>query len=178
MEVGLELWEVRGVAAEVTAGYRVVLVEPFQEGCRTGCPLQRAQSALRSVQGIYLMAGTKSGQLYVRKADCAKRFLSRWSEYAKPTTAATSLCARHFQFSILQVLPNRTGSPSGRCRGALQEGAADAAVRLEPQLSWPVRRTLEIHPSRLPCFWLAGSTPAVHVELTIRFGGPLLMDVQ
>lgn len=40
------------------------------------------QTALSSVQGIYLIADTSTGRLYVGKADGAERFLGRWKEYA------------------------------------------------------------------------------------------------
>lgn len=71
------------------------------------------QTALRSVQGIYLIADTKSGQLYVGKADGAEGFLGRWSEYVR-TGHGGNIALReldgldlshrqHFQFSILQV---------------------------------------------------------------------------
>lgn len=69
--------------------------------------------ALSSIQGIYLIADTKSGQLYVGKADGAQRILGRWTEYAK-TGHGGNVALRelneldlshrqHFQFSILRV---------------------------------------------------------------------------
>lgn len=71
------------------------------------------RTALSSVQGIYLIADTKTGQLYVGKADGAERFLGRWSEYARNGHGGNvalreldgiDLAHRHhFQFSILQV---------------------------------------------------------------------------
>lgn len=71
------------------------------------------RTALSSVQGIYLIADTKSGQLYVGKADGAERFLGRWSAYAKNGHGGNvalreldgiDLAHRHhFQFSILAV---------------------------------------------------------------------------
>ena len=71
------------------------------------------RTALSSVQGIYLIADTKTGQLYVGKADGAERFLGRWNEYAKNGHGGNvalreldgiDLAHRHhFQFSILQV---------------------------------------------------------------------------
>jgi hypothetical protein len=76
------------------------------------------RTALSSVQGIYLIADTKSGQLYVGKADGAERFLGRWSAHAKNGHGGNvalreldgvDLAHRHqFQFSTLQVF-----SPSG-----------------------------------------------------------------
>jgi hypothetical protein len=41
------------------------------------------RTALSSVQGIYLIADTTTGKLYVGKADGAERFLGRWGEYAR-----------------------------------------------------------------------------------------------
>jgi hypothetical protein len=71
------------------------------------------RTALSSVQGSYLIADTKSGQLYVGKADGAERFLGRWNAYAKNGHGGNvalreldgvDLAHRHhFQFSILQV---------------------------------------------------------------------------
>ncbi|RNL51413.1 GIY-YIG nuclease family protein [Arthrobacter oryzae] len=71
------------------------------------------RTALSSVQGIYLIADTKTGKLYVGKADGAERFLGRWSEYARnghggnvalrELAAADARHRLHFQFSILQV---------------------------------------------------------------------------
>lgn len=71
------------------------------------------RTALSSVQGIYLIADTVTGKLYVGKADGAERFLGRWSEHARNghggnvafrELAATDARHRqHFQFSILQV---------------------------------------------------------------------------
>ncbi|MDR7159103.1 GIY-YIG nuclease family protein [Arthrobacter sp. BE255] len=71
------------------------------------------RTALSSVQGIYLIADTKNGKLYVGKADGAERFLGRWSDYARnghggnvalrELAGADASHARHFQFSILRV---------------------------------------------------------------------------
>jgi hypothetical protein len=86
------------------------------------------QTALRSVQGIYLIADTSTGNLYVGKADGAERFLGRWGEYARnghggnvalrELAAADARHRQHFQFSILQVF-----SPSAP---AAQVDAAEA----------------------------------------------------
>lgn len=71
------------------------------------------RTALSSVQGIYLIADTKTGKLYVGKADGAERFLGRWGAYARNghggNVALRELDGvdmahrHHFQFSILQV---------------------------------------------------------------------------
>lgn len=71
------------------------------------------QTALSSAQGIYLIADTKTGKLYVGTADGAERFLGRWSEYARnghggnialrELAGADASHVRHFQFSILRV---------------------------------------------------------------------------
>ncbi|MGL3807300.1 GIY-YIG nuclease family protein [Paeniglutamicibacter sp. R2-26] len=68
---------------------------------------------LRNVQGIYLIADTSTGRLYVGKADGAERLLGRWSYYAKTghggNVAMRELDSldmthrQHFQFSILRV---------------------------------------------------------------------------
>lgn len=84
--------------------------------------------ALSSVQGIYLIADTSAGRLYVGKADGAERFLGRWSEYARnghggnaalrELATADARRREHFQFSILQVFS--PGAP------ATQVDAAEA----------------------------------------------------
>ncbi|WP_421732961.1 GIY-YIG nuclease family protein [Cellulomonas sp.] len=70
-------------------------------------------SALGAVQGIYLIADTTNGQLYVGKADGGERILGRWAAYARDghggnvalrqLAGLDSTHARHFKFSILQV---------------------------------------------------------------------------
>lgn len=71
------------------------------------------RQVLGSVQGIYLIADTKTGKLYVGKADGTERMLGRWSDYAK-TGHGGNVALReldeldlthrkHFQFSILRV---------------------------------------------------------------------------
>lgn len=71
------------------------------------------QTALGSVQGIYLIADTSTGHLYVGKADGADRIFGRWSQYAQDghggNKALRELAGkdaehrRHFQFSLLRV---------------------------------------------------------------------------
>lgn len=71
------------------------------------------RTALRSVQGIYLIADTKTGRLYVGKADGSERILGRWSTYAqdghggnvalRALAGADATHAQHFRFSILRV---------------------------------------------------------------------------
>ncbi|OLZ56389.1 excinuclease ABC subunit C [Amycolatopsis keratiniphila subsp. nogabecina] len=71
------------------------------------------RTALGAVQGIYLIADTSTGQLYVGKADGGERILGRWTAYAKnghggnvalrDLTGLDPTHARHFQFSILRV---------------------------------------------------------------------------
>jgi hypothetical protein len=66
-----------------------------------------------SVQGVYLIADSRNGKLYVGKADGGERILGRWSQYARDghggNAALRQLAgldpahARHFQFSILRV---------------------------------------------------------------------------
>jgi len=71
------------------------------------------RTALGLVQGIYLIADTSTGQLYVGKADGGERILGRWTTYARDghggNKALRDLAgldpahARHFQFSLLRV---------------------------------------------------------------------------
>jgi len=71
------------------------------------------RTALGAVQGIYLVADTRTGQLYVGKADGVERILGRWSTYAKDghggNVALRELMkldpahSDHFVFSILRV---------------------------------------------------------------------------
>ena len=89
------------------------------------------RTALSSVQGIYLIADTSNGRMYVGKADGAERFFGRWSEYARnghggnvalrELAAADARHRQHFQFSILQVF-----SPSAP---AAQVDAAEAHLK-------------------------------------------------
>lgn len=78
------------------------------------------RTALSAVQGIYLIADTTTGQLYVGKANGAERIFARWSAYARDghggNVALRALAgldaghARHFQFSILRVFGPSTPS--------------------------------------------------------------------
>jgi hypothetical protein len=71
------------------------------------------RTALAAVQGIYLVADTSSGELYVGKADGTERILGRWRAYARDghggNVALRELAEvdvthrRHFVFSILRV---------------------------------------------------------------------------
>lgn len=71
------------------------------------------RTALAAVQGVYLVADTSSGDLYVGKADGTERLLGRWSAYARDghggNVALRELAEvdathrRHFVFSILRV---------------------------------------------------------------------------
>ena len=71
------------------------------------------RTALGAVQGVYLIADTSTGKLYVGKADGAERILGRWSSYVKDghggNVVLRSLSdldpdhARHFRFSLLRV---------------------------------------------------------------------------
>jgi hypothetical protein len=71
------------------------------------------RTALAAVQGVYLIADTSTGRLYVGKADGGERLLGRWSAYARDghggNIALRELAEldmahrRHFQFSILRV---------------------------------------------------------------------------
>lgn len=79
------------------------------------------RTALGAVQGIYLIADTSTGQLYVGKADGGERIFGRWSAYARDShggnIALRDLAgtdpthARHFQFSILRVFGPSTPTP-------------------------------------------------------------------
>jgi hypothetical protein len=79
------------------------------------------RTALAAVQGVYLVADSSSGELYVGKADGTERPLGRWSAYARDghggNVALRELAEvdvthrRHFIFSILRVLgPTATTS--------------------------------------------------------------------
>jgi len=71
------------------------------------------RTALGAVQGIYLIADTSTGQLYVGKADGSERILGRWTTYARDghggNIAMRDIAGldpthpRHFVFSILRV---------------------------------------------------------------------------
>lgn len=71
------------------------------------------RSALESVQGVYLITDTSTGQLYVGKADGRENILGRWTAYAttghggnvalKELAGLDPSHARHFQYSLLRV---------------------------------------------------------------------------
>lgn len=73
------------------------------------------QTALRSVNAVYLIVDTESGQQYVGSAYGKDGLLGRWRIYADSLHGHNKLmkeliCAhperyRYFQFSILQILP-------------------------------------------------------------------------
>jgi hypothetical protein len=77
------------------------------------------RTALRAVQGIYLIADTSTGKLYVGKADGSAGILGRWTAYAtnghggnaglKELAAVDLTHRQHFVYSILRVFgPNAT----------------------------------------------------------------------
>ncbi|MFA7323951.1 MAG: GIY-YIG nuclease family protein [Candidatus Nanopelagicales bacterium] len=79
------------------------------------------RTALGSVQGIYVIADTSSGKLYVGKADGGDRILGRWNAYArdghggnvalKELAGADSTRANNYVFSLLRVFgPNATAA--------------------------------------------------------------------
>lgn len=69
--------------------------------------------ALEAVQGVYLIADTSTGKLYVGKADGRERIFGRWSQYAKDghggnkalktLAGLSSSHAERFQYSLLRV---------------------------------------------------------------------------
>lgn len=82
------------------------------------------QTALGSVQGIYLITDTSNGKHYVGKADGAERILGRWTPHTRVTATAATLpsaswpdlnpntlstsCSAFFGFSDLLLLPARS----------------------------------------------------------------------
>ncbi|WP_440305238.1 GIY-YIG nuclease family protein [Jatrophihabitans sp.] len=71
------------------------------------------RTALAEVQGIYVIADSSSGRLYVDKADGSERVLCRWRQYAqnghggnvelKELLRRDPAHARHFVYSLLRV---------------------------------------------------------------------------
>jgi hypothetical protein len=71
------------------------------------------RTALGAVQGIYLIADSSTGKLYVGKADGGERIFGRWTAYARDghggnvglreLAEADAAHRRHFTFSILRV---------------------------------------------------------------------------
>lgn len=59
----------------ITYGELVTMVDSSRYGAW--------HSALQAVQGIYLIADSSTGQLYVSKADGVERILGRWMAYAR-----------------------------------------------------------------------------------------------
>ena len=76
------------------------------------------QAALRSVQGVYVIADTKTDKLYVGSATGQDGILGRWKNYAadghgndvelKKIVGEDIRKAERFQFSILQVFSKNT----------------------------------------------------------------------
>lgn len=76
------------------------------------------QAALSAVKGIYLIADTKHGKLYVGKADGERGILGRWTDYArdghggnvglKELSWLDPTHPEHFEFSILRVFGTNT----------------------------------------------------------------------
>jgi hypothetical protein len=79
------------------------------------------RTALQSVQGIYLIADTHTGKLYVGKADGSERLLGRWRTYAanghggnvglRELGAINPDHRRHFVYSILRVFGPAATTP-------------------------------------------------------------------
>lgn len=92
---------------------RVLLSYPELQLLVTDSRYADWRTALGAVQGVYLIADSSTGALYVGKADGAERILGRWAVYAKDghggNAALRDLAdldpahARHFRFSILRV---------------------------------------------------------------------------
>lgn len=76
------------------------------------------QAALEAVKGIYVIADTATGRLYVGKADGNQRILGRWTAYAadghggdvelRKLLDKDPHHARNFRFSLLEVFPPHT----------------------------------------------------------------------
>lgn len=110
------------------------------------------RAALSSVKGIYLISDTRTGQLYVGKADRAAGFFGCWGEYAT-TGHGGNLALRDlddvdlthrndFQFSILQVSRRTRRWHRLTRRGPPQEGTTDTSGP-EPKLGVSGRRYIE-----------------------------------
>lgn len=93
-----------------------VLRDIVEDSRYTSC-----QTALKSVQGIYLIADRRTGQLHVGKADGGERIFGRWTTYArdghggnKELRALSDLDPTHsrdFQYSILRVFGPSVPTP-------------------------------------------------------------------
>lgn len=73
-------------------------------------------TALRNMKGIYLIVDTSTGAAYVGKADGTEMMWARWASYAKSRHGGnvelrkfeTQHIERHFQWSILEVMDEKT----------------------------------------------------------------------
>ena len=118
---GFEVKEIADAQAEAFPGFDNLLLS-FSElqAVIEDSRYESWREVLKSVQGVYLIADTSTGQLYVGKADGAERILGRWSSYAKTghggNVALRELDAldmshrKHFQFSILRVFSPGTST--------------------------------------------------------------------
>ena len=114
----LRVVEIADPAVVPFPGYGNVLL-PFDELRKVGTGRWHApwRAALSSVQGIYAILDTRTGQLYVGKADGSERILGRWTAYSQDghggNVALKELGVKDpthkqdFMFSILRVFdPN------------------------------------------------------------------------
>ena len=95
-------------------GFGVVLLT-YAELCQvvTERWYVRWQAALSSVQGVYAISDSRTGQLYIGKADGTERILGRWTTYAQDGHGGNKALRElgvedphhkhHFVFSILRV---------------------------------------------------------------------------
>lgn len=92
---------------------RVLLTHADLQAVATESRYGDWRTALGSVQGVYLIADTSTGRLYVGKADGEERILGRWTAYANDghggNVALKQLAgqdpdhARHYRYSVLRV---------------------------------------------------------------------------
>jgi hypothetical protein len=97
------------------------------------------RTALSAVQGIYLIADTSTGKLYVGKADGSEGLFGRWSTYARDghgsnvalreLAGADTTHPQHFQFSILRVFDPSASLPEV---GAAEEHFKQALLSKTP----------------------------------------------
>lgn len=110
----MQVLEIADRSAVTFPGYDgFVLTHSELQEVVTSPRYQAWQTALGAVQGIYLIADTTDGRLYVGKADGGENILGRWRQYAadghggnkelRGLAKADPEHAQHFQFSLLRV---------------------------------------------------------------------------
>jgi hypothetical protein len=141
-------------------GYASVLLSFDQLRHVVSRALPSWKAALASVAGVYLVADTSCGKLYVGSAYGAEGIWGRWGAYAETGTRQqrrTRQAAARARGGAREALPvlhprnlRREGLRRGgdRSRMPLEGGTALSGLRLQRELAAEPRRSVVAHPCR------------------------------